>query len=109
MYRLCIPRSVPSHSPLEQLERLQQCADEILNTWFGFLSSKEVWKAKFRTNTRRLEKIFKNQENECEYYRPQQPRDDAISPNIYEIFTGYFQSEENDDDIVNCEHEVKGG
>ena len=67
-------KKVPPRHPLQRLNRLVQFTDEILDTWFGFLPSKDSWKNKFETNAGRMEKNFNRGNQRCGFY------DDAQLP-----------------------------
>merc|ERR1712046_155824 len=61
-------KKVPPRHPLQRLNRLVEFTDEILDTWFEFLPSKDAWKAKFETNAGRMEKNFNRGQQRCGYY-----------------------------------------
>ena len=47
-------RKVPPRHPLQRLDKLGLLADEVLNSWFEFLPSKNSWIRKFYKNADRM-------------------------------------------------------
>ena len=66
-------KKVPPRHPLQRLNRLVQFSAEILDDWYGFLSSQEKWKQKFATNAARMEKNFQRGNQRCGYFSPSLP------------------------------------
>ena len=69
-------KKVPPRTPEQRLNKMQQFTDEILDKWFGFLPSKDAWKAKFRNNASRMLKAYERIDNgdnkKCGFYDPTQ-------------------------------------
>merc|ERR1711935_317350 len=57
-------KKVPPRHPLQRLERLNEFTDEMLNTWFDFLPSKDAWVEKFAANGDRMALVF----TRCGFY-----------------------------------------
>jgi len=64
---------VPTH-PLRRLNRLVQFTTELIDEWYGFLPSQEIWMQKIHTNAEKMERYFNRGNERCGYY------DEANSP-----------------------------
>ena len=65
-------KKVPPRHPLDRLNRLTQFTDEILDTWFTWLPSKDSWKAKFTNNAVRMRTNFLRGNQRCGFYNKEQ-------------------------------------
>lgn len=61
-------KKVPPRHPLQRLNALNQFTEEMLNTWFTFLPSKDNWIQKFQNNAARMERAFTRGEQRCGHY-----------------------------------------
>ena len=61
-------KKVPPRHPLQRLERLNAFTDEMLNTWFSFLPSKDAWVEKFAANGARMATAFTRGNQRCGFY-----------------------------------------
>ena len=61
-------KKVPPRHPLQRLNRLTEFTEEILDTWFDFLPSKDAWVQKFANNAERMERNFNRGNQRCGYY-----------------------------------------
>ena len=61
-------KKVPPRHPLQRLNRLTEFTEEILDTWFTFLPSKDAWVQKFANNAERMERNFNRGNQRCGFY-----------------------------------------
>merc|ERR1712128_237605 len=61
-------KKVPPRHPLQRLERLNEFTDEMLNSWFDFLPSKDAWVEKFAANGARMATAFTRGNQRCGFY-----------------------------------------
>lgn len=63
----------PSY-PIRRLNRLVQFTYELIDEWYGFLESKELWIQKIQTNAAQMERAFSRGNERCGFF------DEANSP-----------------------------
>ena len=61
-------KKVPPRHPLQRLDRLTQFTEEMLDTWFTWLPSKDNWVQKFANNAQRMRHNFQRDEQRCGHY-----------------------------------------
>ena len=64
-------KKVPPRHPIQRLNRLVQFTDEILDSgYFSNMSDKfiPIWKNKFETNAKRMERNFQRGNQRCGFY-----------------------------------------
>ena len=61
-------KKVPPRHPLQRLSKLVVFSEELMNDWFGGLSSKDRWVAKFETNAGRMRRNFERGNQRCGFY-----------------------------------------
>ncbi|CBY24469.1 unnamed protein product [Oikopleura dioica] len=73
-------KKVPPRHPLQRLQRLTQFSAEILDQWFDFLPSKEIWIRKFERNAERMRVNFERGQQKCGFYDPSLPHGGPYDP-----------------------------
>ena len=65
-------KKVPPRHPLQRLEKMTILSTRVLNDWFWWLPSKDLWINKFTNNARRMKHNFERGEQRCGYYDEEQ-------------------------------------
>ena len=61
-------KKVPPRHPLQRLNRLVEFTEELMNDWFPWLPSQQLWIDKFAINANRMQKNFDRGNQRCGFY-----------------------------------------